>query len=161
MNNYLEPGHIVDAVVERLVNNRLDIKFKLAHINTVKEIAEMPDTNDSGMTPPWLGVFYNLEDGGEVLQDGSVSYLPVTIGILCSSTPSAESETASLRESMSYARQIVKYVNGDYSIDIGTVEEPDVRIVTLRAKSQPFEIMQADAELSLVVAKFQYIDFIN
>jgi hypothetical protein len=159
--NYLEPGDVVDAVVKLLNENRLNIKYKLEHINTIKEIAEMPDTNESGMAPPWLGVFYNLEDGGEVLEDGSVAYLPTTIAVLCSSTPGHDSETASLREAMSYARQLVKYIKGDYTINVGTVDEPDERIVTLRAKQQPFDIMQATADLSLVVVKFQYIDFIS
>ncbi len=159
--NYLEPGDVVDAVVEKLKLHKADITFKNKHIKSIREIAEMPDTNENGMTPPWLGVFYNLEDGGDSLSDGSVYHLPVTIGVLCSSTPSKISETKALREAMAFSRQIVKYIKGVYNINIGTEETPEIINVVLKAKTQPREIIQASSELSLVVTKFQYLDIIS
>ncbi len=153
----LEPEHVVKAVVKKLKSQKGLIRFGEYEIKTIAEIAEMPD-EDSGFSPPWLGVYYLLDDEGEVLEGGIPDDVPVTIGILCSSTPGQSSSCKALAEAMAYAKKIIPLVIGEYEINSGTEEEPMEHLVYLRAHARPREIIQANSDLSMVVARFFYID---
>ncbi|MBU1096850.1 MAG: hypothetical protein KKB34_10250 [Bacteroidetes bacterium] len=158
--NYLEPFNVVDAVITKLLENRSGFFYKQCSVNSIAEIAKIPgaDGEDHGLKPPWLGVYYSLDLDGDVMSDGSPDDTPVTIGVLCASSPGYKSETESLREAMVYARQVIDVVIGQYVINAGTDTEPDEKLVFLQTHEQPREIMLASAELSLVAVRFKYYD---
>ncbi len=156
----LMPYHVVDDVVKRLDSN----KFEFIHddkyrVSTVAEIASEPVKDGKQLlAPPWLGVFYSLNDEADIMHDGSPYDIPVTIGVLSSSTPQHVSDKAALREALTYAYKTIEFVIGEYVINLGTEAEPNEHLVFLKAQPIPIEIMQADANLSLVVTRFTYYD---
>lgn len=172
MSNYLEPYDVAEAVVQ-LIKSKID-QFVYndrcrVSINSVREIASLFDGDGAvsvGMKPPWLGVYYNLDLEGDIMADGSPDSVPVEINILCCSSVGYENETKALRESMFYARQLVKVIpqgnldpaTGYFEINLGTEANPDVRLLKLECDPQPREIVSADPNMSLVIAKFRYED---
>jgi hypothetical protein len=156
----MEPFNVADAVVARLIENKSLFAYKNKTVNSIEEIANMPNENGDvgGLKPPWLGVYYSLDLDGDVMTDGSPDDTPITIGVLCASSPGYKTETESLREAMTYARQVIDAVIGQYTVNAGTAAEPEEHLVFLQAFEQPREIILASAELSLVAARFKYYD---
>ena len=158
--NFLEPGHVADAVVNKLKSEIEDFSYNDNQVQEIVHIAKKPDTDD-GVAPPWIAVAYFFGEDGQVLPGGNIYNLPVTIAIICSSTPGHLTDADALREAFHYARIAYdKTISqcGEMEINVGTEAEPDIRLVNLKAAKQPFEILEAGADLALVGAFFEYYD---
>ena len=158
--NYLEPADVADAVVAKLNNAISDFTYENYSVKTIEHIAKKPATDD-GTTPPWIAVAYFFEESGEVLPSGKIYNLPVTIAVICSSTPGHLTDADALKEAMHYARMVIdKVLNdcGEYNINIGTVANPEYRLVQLKSAAKPLEILEASADMALVGAFFEYLD---
>ena len=154
----LTPSKVAKAVTDKLKESIAEFKFDdNKSIQAIEQIAKKPD-EESGITPPWLGVFYMFDENGEVLPQGGIYNLPITIGVICSSTPGQSTDEEALEESTHYAMLVHKKIYGDYIINVGTELEPDERIVFLRSAKQPIQILQADADLSMVGVFCEYED---
>lgn len=158
--NYLEPADVVDEVVAKLNNSIADFVYNNYSVKVIAPIAKKPDTDD-GVTPPWIAVAYFFCEDGQVLPGGHIYNLPVSIAIICSSTPGQKTDADALREAFHYARIAYEKITtdcGELIINVGTQADPDNRPVILKAAKQPFEILEAGADLSLVGVFFEYND---
>ncbi len=155
--NYLEPSMVVDAVVKKLNADISDFTFNNYSVKAIGEIARKPET-DEGITPPWLAVSYFFDEDGEVLPQGYIYNLPISIIVVCSSTPGQSTDANALREAMHYAKITFNKLLGDYTINIGTEQEPEERCVFLKSAKRPFEILEVGADLSMVAVVFEYLD---
>ena len=158
----IDPGLVVDAVVSKLNANITDFQYmtpsETKTVTTIKEIAQMPEGDDYGFKPPWIGIFYSFDDDGEVIASGHVRRLPVTIGALVASSPNYKIESEALREVLSYAPKLMNYIIDEFEVNVGTAQNPDLQYVELSAKAQPIKIIQATADLALIAVWFEYFD---
>ncbi len=152
----LEPAHVADALVEKL-KSLTDLTYGDKSVKTIKAIAVKPD-DDSGFTPPYIGVAYIYDTDGQKISGGHVHKIPVTLALICSSSPGYRYETEALREALHYARTAVKKCIGELIVNIGTKEEPNNVIVYLSAQTKPIEIFEADPDLSIVAGYLEYED---
>lgn len=157
--NFLEPTHVAEEVVKILEENKASFTFGDLSVQAIEHIARKPESeSEDGITPPWLAVAYFFEDDGEVLPSGDIHNLPITIAVICSSTPGQATDVEALREAMHYARLVKQYVIGEHFINIGTEAEPKDKYVHLSCTPKPFEILEASADLAMVGVFFEYKD---
>jgi|GEM_PF-5576218 len=155
----MEPSDVTKAAVAKLNLIKSEFDYGDKSIKTIAEIARKPDP-DNGFTPPYLAVAYVYDSEGQPLSGGHIHKVPVTLIVLCGSSPGYASETESLKESVSYARTVVKNLVGELEINLGTEEEPEPGLIFLRASKKPIEILEADPDLSLVAAYLEFEDII-
>ena len=174
--NYLEPYHVADAV-KQIIKDNIDSlqysdtkKIKTANVDLIYEdptedIENKTEQTSEGLVPPWAGIFFNLIDTGEVLEDGSTTDVPVLIGILVSSSKDCKTGNEALREAMFYSRMIIDIViktgldDRTYSINVAPEGEPeDLRLVSLRCDPLPRQIINVSANLTTVMARFRYYE---
>jgi len=169
--NYLEPYHVVNAVVQRLKENADQLIYKNKNIqqDNITEITDDPGKvgkeDPDYVAPPWLGVFFNMDETVDVLEGGSPSSIPYLIGVLNSSSPNYSKSFEALAEAMYYSRKIIDIVtkfgedDPTYEINVAEPGEPDdIRIVTLRCDPLPRQVITASAELSVVETRFRYVE---
>lgn len=168
---YLEPNHVAAAVVQRIKDfiGELSYKDKSVDADSVVEITDDPakvgNEDPDYVAPPWIGVFYNMIEEAEILEDGTPSSVPNLIGVLVSSSPNYTKGSEALKEALFYSRKIqdivIKSGENDrtYEINIADDGQPeDIRIVTLRCDSLPRQIITASANLSVVEVRFKYVE---
>lgn len=161
----IEPHLVAEAVQNKIITNISQFAFtddngtKQIAAGDVKIIADLPSNNKYGMKPPWCGVYYNIDEDGEVLASGNFHKLPIIIGALFSSSRGYKTDVEALRESMYYAKVSIPIIIGEYQINIGTTEEPEIVFVDLECRPQPIKIVPGvSAELAMVTSWFQYLE---
>ena len=153
----MEPADVTKTVVSKLESLRAEFNYGDKSIQSIAEIARKPNP-DNGFAPPYFAVAYVYDLEGQELSGGHVHKLPVTIIVLCGSSPGYTNETESLREAVFYARKVVEKLVGELIVNVGTEESPVNELVFLKAAKKPIEILEADPELSIVASYLQYED---
>lgn len=157
MPNMLHPSKVANAVIDKLNANLATLIYNNKGITKAVKVSTVPKSSDvKGIKPPWAGVFYSLLGKAGINEAGTIDDLPVTIGILLSSSSGYEDDSDALDEVINYALLLEDLIPGEYVINLGTVDLPDERLIYLRMKEEPFEVLVVDPDMTLATISFQY-----
>lgn len=168
---FLEPNDVIVAVRDWIKDNPASLIYKGKTIspNNVILITDDPTNKDPEepdfIQPPWVGIFFNTIEGGVVENGGEAIEVPILIGALCSSSKDCTDSNEALREAMGFARQIINLVikkgldDQTYVVNVAQPGDPEeLKMFTLRCDPLPREVITASANLSVVMARFRYLE---
>lgn len=157
LSNFLDPSKVADAVAGKINSNLANLKYGSKGITKAVRVSTVPKSAEiKGIKPPWCGVFYSLAGKAEINEAGTIDSLQTTIGILICGSPGYDDDVKGLDECIRYAMELEDIITGEYDINIGTSLSPDMRMVYLRMKEEPYEVLVVDPDMTLVTVSFEY-----